>query len=54
MHAASLCSIIGYTALVELLILRRADVNFTNNRGDTTLHYTARHKDDVETVTVLV
>jgi ankyrin repeat protein len=40
--------------IVELLILRRANVNFTNNRGDTPLHYAARHKDDLESVKILV
>ncbi|KAI8625412.1 ankyrin repeat-containing domain protein [Xylariaceae sp. FL1651] len=40
--------------MIELLILRKADVNFANNRGDTPLHYAARHRDDVESVKVLV
>lgn len=29
-------------------------MNFANNRGDTPLHYAARHKDDVESVKILV
>lgn len=40
--------------MVELLILRRADVNVINKRGDTPLHYAARHKSDEETVKILV
>ena len=40
--------------LVELLLLSGAHVNHVNNRGDYPLHYAARHKDDLETVRILV
>lgn len=40
--------------IVELLLLRGADVNVVNGRGDSPLHYAARHKDDLETVQLLV
>jgi ankyrin repeat protein len=44
----------GIPRMVELLLLRRADVNFANKGGDTPLHYAARHRDDVESVRVLI
>lgn len=40
--------------IVEVLILRQAKVNAENNRGDTPLHYAARHQDNVETVKILI
>ncbi|KAI5456973.1 ankyrin repeat-containing domain protein [Mariannaea sp. PMI_226] len=40
--------------IVELSILSGADVNTTNNRGDSPLHYAARHKDDLDSVKILV
>lgn len=44
----------GIPRMVELLLLRRADANFANTGGDTPLHYAARHRDDVESVKVLI
>jgi ankyrin repeat protein len=40
--------------VVELLLLSGADVHASSHRGDTPLHYAARHKDDVESVKVLL
>ncbi|GAB1309968.1 hypothetical protein MFIFM68171_00178 [Madurella fahalii] len=44
----------GVPRIVELLILRRANLNVTDMRGNTPLHYAARHKDDLETVKILI
>jgi len=44
----------GIPRIVELLILQRADVNTSNDRGDTPLHCAVRHTDDVETVKILI
>lgn len=40
--------------ILELLILRRANVNSVNKRGDTPLHYAARHRDNAESVQILI
>ncbi|KAK0614431.1 ankyrin repeat-containing domain protein, partial [Immersiella caudata] len=40
--------------IVELLLLRGANPNTPNTRGDTPLHHAARHKDDLRIVKLLV
>ncbi|KAL1872012.1 hypothetical protein VTK73DRAFT_1756 [Phialemonium thermophilum] len=44
----------GVARIVELLLLSGADVHASNHRGDTPLHFAARHKDDVESAKVLL
>ncbi|KAF7551388.1 hypothetical protein G7Z17_g5046 [Cylindrodendrum hubeiense] len=50
LYAAS----VAVPRILELLLLSGADVNFNKSAGNTPLHYAARHKDDLESVMVLI